>query len=48
MHTSHMYLVVTPEEVMAHRDDVVKCASGGKKYKHEQKRIDNASVMLFH
>ena len=48
MHNSHMHLVVTSKEVMAHRDYVVKCASGGKKYKHEQKRIDNASVMLFH
>ena len=48
MHSSRVHLMVTPEEVMAHRDDVVKCASGNKKYKHEQKRIDNASVMPFH
>jgi len=48
MHDSCVHLMVTPEEVMAHRDDVVKCASGSKKYKYEQKRIDNASVMLFH
>ena len=37
MHSSRVHLMVTPEEVMAHRDDVVKCASGNKKYACLQK-----------
>jgi hypothetical protein len=47
-YTSHMYLVVTPKEIMAHRNYVVKSAGGGKKYNHEQKRINNASMVILH
>jgi len=48
VHAGHVHLVVTPEEVMTHRDYVVKSAGGCKENNHEQKRINNASVMLVH
>ncbi len=37
MHSGHVHLVITPKEIMTHRDYVVKSAGGSKKYDHEQK-----------
>ena len=46
LHGHSMHLVVTAEEIVTYRNDVVKSARGDKKYDYEQERINDALVVF--